>query len=56
VKVRRDGTRMFYAAENAHVRHLVEQALFHVDHVVGDLPDHDEVPTVLPVDPRRRRA
>jgi hypothetical protein len=33
---------MFYAAENAHVRQLVEQALFHADHVVGDLPDHDD--------------
>jgi len=40
VKVRREGNRMFYAAENAHVRQLVAQALFHADHVVGDLPDH----------------
>jgi DNA-binding transcriptional ArsR family regulator len=28
VRVRRDGNRMFYAAEDVHVRHLVEQALF----------------------------
>jgi DNA-binding transcriptional ArsR family regulator len=49
VKVRREGTHMFYAAENAHVRQLVEQALFHVDHVVGGLPDHDDLPA-------RRRA
>jgi len=35
VSVRRDGTRAFYAAENDHVRHLLEQALFHVDHVTG---------------------
>jgi len=40
VKVRRAGNRMFYAAENTHVRQLVAQALFHADHVVGDLPDH----------------
>src|ERR1700737_3104180 len=40
VKVRRQGNRMFYAAENAHVRQLVEQALFHVDHLVGDRPGH----------------
>jgi DNA-binding transcriptional ArsR family regulator len=40
VKVRRDGTRMFYAAENAHVRHLVEEALSHAHHVVGGLADH----------------
>jgi len=42
VRVRRDGNHVFYLAENAHVRHLVEQALFHTDHVVGDIPDHDE--------------
>ncbi len=35
VSVRRDGTRAYYAAENDHVRQLVEQALFHVDHVRG---------------------
>ncbi len=35
VSLRRDGTRVFYAAENDHVRHLLEQALFHVDHVTG---------------------
>ena len=45
VKVRREGTRMYYAADNTHVRQLVAQALFHADHVVGDLPDHlDEEP------------
>ena len=42
VKVRRAGNKLFYAADNAHVRHLVEEALFHTDHVVGGLPDHDE--------------
>jgi len=42
VRVRRDGNHIFYVAENAHVRHLVEQALFHTDHVAGDLPDHDD--------------
>jgi DNA-binding transcriptional ArsR family regulator len=44
VKVRRDGTRMYYAAENAHVRQLVEQALFHADHVASGLDSHDEEP------------
>ena len=44
VKVRRDGTRMFYAADNSHVHQLVEQALFHADHVVRDLPDHRDEP------------
>ena len=42
VRTRREGNRIFYAAENAHVRHLVEEALFHADHVVRDLPDHGE--------------
>jgi len=44
VKVRRDGTRMYYAAENDHVRRLVEQALFHADHVAAGLDGHDEEP------------
>src|SRR3954465_12562862 len=34
VRTRRDGNRIFYLAENEHVRHLVEEALFHADHVV----------------------
>lgn len=42
VKTRREGTYVFYLAENAHVRHLVEEALFHADHLVQGLPDHDE--------------
>jgi DNA-binding transcriptional ArsR family regulator len=35
VRVRRDGNRMYYASEDTHVGRLVEQALFHADHVVG---------------------
>ena len=42
VRARREGTRMFYAAENTHVRQLVEQALFHADHLVEGAPDHGE--------------
>jgi DNA-binding transcriptional ArsR family regulator len=56
VKVRRDGTRMFYAAENAHVRHLVEEALFHTHHVVGGLPDHGGEPDASAPTEKRRRA
>lgn len=41
VRVRRAGNRMFYAAENAHVRDLVEQALFHTHHLVGVEADHE---------------
>jgi DNA-binding transcriptional ArsR family regulator len=48
VRVRREGNRMFYATEDAHVRRLVEEALFHADHVIG-VPAVREAPT-------RRRA
>ncbi|MDP9019242.1 MAG: metalloregulator ArsR/SmtB family transcription factor [Actinomycetota bacterium] len=42
VRSRRQGNRVFYLAENEHVRRMVEEALFHADHVVGGLPDHPE--------------
>lgn len=41
VRTRRDGNRVFYLAEDTHVRRLVEEALFHADHVAQALPDHD---------------
>jgi DNA-binding transcriptional ArsR family regulator len=41
VKVRREGNRMFYAAQDDHVLGLVEQALFHADHVSRGLADRD---------------
>src|SRR5437879_3486206 len=41
VRTRREGNRIFYLAENAHVRRLVEEALFHADHVAQGLADHD---------------
>jgi DNA-binding transcriptional ArsR family regulator len=40
VQVRREGNRMFYAAESAHVRRLAEEALFHADHLVVGQPGH----------------
>lgn len=42
VRTRREGTRVLYAAENAHLRRLAEEALFHADHVAQNLPDHDD--------------
>lgn len=48
VKTRREGTYVFYLAENAHVRGLVEEALFHADHLVQGLPDHGERPSSDP--------
>lgn len=55
VRVRREGNRMFYAAENPHVRRLVEEALFHAGHVAGGLGDHKTEALSAPA-PRRRRA
>lgn len=40
VRTRREGNRVLYAAENAHVQRLVEQALFHVEHVIDGAADH----------------
>ncbi len=42
VRTRREGNHVYYLTENAHVRHLVEEALFHADHIVQDLADHEE--------------
>lgn len=36
VSVRREGTKMFYQAENEHVRSLIEQAFSQADHIVKD--------------------
>lgn len=49
VSTRREGTRIFYLADNDHVRRLVEEALFHADHILQGHPAHHE-------QPNRRRA
>lgn len=41
VRQRREGTHMFYAAEDSHVRQLIDESLYHGDHVVQALPDHE---------------
>jgi DNA-binding transcriptional ArsR family regulator len=46
VRTRRAGTHVFYLAQDDHVRRLVEEALFHAEHITHGLPDHDERPTV----------
>jgi len=43
VTTRRDGNRIYYFADNDHVRRLVEEALFHADHLVG-VPSHHAEP------------
>ena len=40
VKSRREGNRIFYVAENTHVRRVVEEGLGHARHVLRGLPDH----------------
>lgn len=55
VRVRREGNRMFYATENAHVRRLVEEALFHAEHLVGGPAAHHAKRAPGPAG-RRRRA
>ncbi len=35
VTVRREGNRVYYAAESPHVRRLAEEALFHGDHLAA---------------------
>ena len=40
VRTRREGTKVFYEAENEHVRRLATEALFQADHAVSDQPAH----------------
>jgi len=35
VRTRRDGNRVYYLVKNDHVERLVEQAVFHLDHVTA---------------------
>lgn len=42
VKFRRDGNRIYYAVDDAHVAALFSEALHHLAHVVYSLPDHPE--------------
>lgn len=56
VSTRRQGTRIFYRADNPHVLRLVEEALFHVDHLVHDRPSHHEQPSPGPSTKTRKRA
>jgi DNA-binding transcriptional ArsR family regulator len=38
VRTRRDGTRIFYVADDVHVRRLVEEVLSHADHITRATP------------------
>nr|WP_326830055.1 metalloregulator ArsR/SmtB family transcription factor [Streptosporangium sp. NBC_01810] len=41
VQTRRDGRRMLYRARDAHVRALINEALFHAGHEISGIPRHD---------------
>ncbi len=41
VATRRDGRRVVYRARDSHVRSVIAEALYHADHAVGGLPEHD---------------
>jgi DNA-binding transcriptional ArsR family regulator len=56
VRTRREGTHVFYLAQNEHVRRIVEEALFHADHVVQGLPNHNEDPSRHPIEAKGKPA
>lgn len=43
VRTRRDGNQVFYSIDDSHVAALFKEALFHLDHVRQNLPDHPYV-------------
>jgi ArsR family transcriptional regulator, lead/cadmium/zinc/bismuth-responsive transcriptional repressor len=53
VRTRRAGVHIYYSIDDAHVGALFQEALYHLDHVRRNLPDHPEylgsrpTPTVL---------
>jgi DNA-binding transcriptional ArsR family regulator len=48
VRTRRDGTRIFYVADDAHVRRLVGEVLSHADHVTRAGPAPGRTPATIP--------
>ncbi len=40
VRTRREGNQIFYSIDDAHVAALFREALYHLDHVRRNLPDH----------------
>lgn len=40
VKFRRDGNRLYYSVDDAHVGAMFAEALHHLAHVIYNLPDH----------------
>jgi len=40
VRTRREGNQIFYSIDDSHVAALFREALYHLDHVRQNLPDH----------------
>ncbi|MEW5961692.1 MAG: metalloregulator ArsR/SmtB family transcription factor [Chloroflexota bacterium] len=40
VRTRREGNQIFYSIDDSHVAALFKEALYHLDHVHRNLPDH----------------
>ncbi len=40
VRTRREGNQVFYSIDDSHVTALFREALYHLDHVQQNLPDH----------------
>ena len=40
VRTRREGNQIFYSIDDTHVGALFREALYHLDHVRSNLPDH----------------
>ncbi len=40
VRTRREGNQIFYSIDDSHVAALFKEALYHLDHVRQNLPDH----------------
>lgn len=40
VRTRREGNQIFYSIDDSHVAALFREALYHLDHVRKNLPDH----------------
>lgn len=44
VRTRRNGNQIFYSIDDSHVAALFREALYHLDHVQQNLPDHPGYP------------
>ena len=44
VRTRRNGNQIFYSIDDSHVAALFREALYHLDHVQQNLPDHSGYP------------